>query len=74
MWERARTCNALASSKELEAGAEDEADIKKGFDFFNQDLAINTVSLTSLREGRITNMSSEALKKFNVNYYYQQAK
>lgn len=74
MRERARTFKALTSSKELEARAEDEGDIKKGFDFFNQDLAIITVSLTSLREGRITNMSSEALEKFNVNYYYQQAK
>jgi len=70
MRERARTFKVFTSSKELESGAEDEADIKKGFDFFNQDLAINTISLTSLREGRITNMSSEALKKFNANYYY----
>lgn len=71
MQERVRTFNTSNSSKELEAGATDKADFKKGFDFFNHDLAINTASLTSLREGRTTNMSSEALKKFIVNYCSQ---
>ncbi len=65
MQERARTFKTSNSSKELEGGAADKAEVKKGFDFFNQDLAINTASLTSLREGRITNMSSEALKNFS---------
>ena len=74
MQERARTFNTSNSSKELEAGASDKAEFKKGFDFFNQDLAINTASLTSLREGRTTNMSSEALKQFIVNYCSQQEK
>jgi len=53
-----RTCKSSTFCEESEARIEET---KYGLEFFNQELAPDNASLTSLSEGRITNMFSEAL-------------
>lgn len=64
MQKLARTCRAsnFKGEEEFEVGSKGENGVKNGFIFFNQDVAIENASLTSLREGRMTNISSETLK------------
>lgn len=52
------TCKSSTFCLESEVCIEET---KYGFEFFNQELASDNASLTSLSEGRITNMFSEAL-------------
>jgi len=55
---KTRTCKSSTFCIESEARIEET---KYGFEFFNQEIASDNASLTSLSEGRITNMFSEAL-------------